>query len=122
MALRVAPAAPVFNGGGRGWSNPELDLPPAWKITDLDAFAGFPLVGDGYTDIVAAFESHPLYQNLSDLRFGVNSINSFGANVTAASFHTIHGSAQRPEDHPSSVEEARREPVGRPSESSGPAS
>ncbi len=78
--------------GGQGWGNEQLNLPAEWGIGDLDPFAGFPLNGDGYTDIVPAFEIHPLYQNLSDLRFGVDSINSFGGNITAASFHTVFGS------------------------------
>ena len=74
-------------GNGLGWNNKELRLPEEWGITDLDPFQS-PLNGDGYTDIVPAFEAHPLYALLSDVRFDVNSITSFGGNVTAASFHT----------------------------------
>jgi hypothetical protein len=76
--------------GGVGWDNPELNLPAAWGITDLNQSGGAFLSG-GYTDILPAFATHPVYGGLSDVRFGVNSISSFAANVSDASFHSIFG-------------------------------
>ena len=79
-----------FGFGGSGWGNPQLNLPVAWGITDLNAEVpnGFLLDG-GYTDILAAFAAHPIYSGLSDARFGVNTISSFSANIGDASFHNI---------------------------------
>lgn len=77
--------------GGQGWNNPELNLPAAWGITDLNQSSGG-FMGGGYTDILPAFETHPIYNGLSDARFGLNSINSFAANIVDTSFHSIFGS------------------------------
>ena len=81
-----------FFAGGDGWNNPELQFPALWQITDLDPFDPNFLPGGGYTDILPSFEAHPLYALLSDVRFGVGSISSFGGNVTDGSFHTVFGS------------------------------
>ena len=76
--------------GGQGWNNLELNLPPQWGITDLPQIGG---IGDGgYTDILPGFASHPVYNGLSDARFGVSSISSFAANVGDGSFDSIFGS------------------------------
>ena len=81
--------------GGVGWGNPELNLPVAWGITDSDQSGGTFLPG-GYTDILAAFQTHPIYDGtafggvvLSDARFAPFSISSFSANIVDASFHSI---------------------------------
>ena len=74
--------------GGIGWDNPELNLPAAWGVTDSDQTGGNPTDG-GYTDILAAFATHPIYQNLSDARFGVNTVSSFAANIADGSFHSV---------------------------------
>lgn len=81
-------SARFFTVGGSGWNNPELNLPPAWSITDLDQTGGNPTDG-GYTFILPAFVGHPIYQGLTDARFGVDSIGSFAANVADGSFHSI---------------------------------
>ena len=76
--------------GGQGWDNPELNLPPQWGISDLPQGSG---IGDGgYTDILPGFTNHPVYNGLSDARFGVSSISSFAANVGDGSFDSIFGS------------------------------
>jgi hypothetical protein len=84
-------SARFFTVAGKGWDNPELNLPAAWGITDLDQTGGFPADG-GYTDILPAFAAHPIYANVSDTRFGVDSISSFAANIGDGSFHSIFGS------------------------------
>lgn len=84
-------SARFFTVGGQGWNNPELNLPAAWGITDLDQSFGL-FMGGGYTDILPAFQTHPIYTNLTDQRFGVGSISSFGANIVDTSFHSIFGS------------------------------
>lgn len=77
--------------GGSGWANPELNLPVAWSITDSDQTQGNPHDG-GYTQIVPAFTAHPIYVNVTDTRFGLDSISSFAANIGDGSFHSIFGS------------------------------
>ena len=84
-------SARFFTVGGLGWNNPELNLPAAWGITDNDQTGGNPHDG-GYTDILPAFAAHPIYAGLSDVRFGINSISSFAANIGDGSFHSIFGS------------------------------
>ena len=84
-------SARFFTVGGVGWDNPELNLPAAWGITDLDQTGGTPRDG-GYTDILPAFATHPIYLGVSDARFGVNSLSSFPANVADGSFHSVFGS------------------------------
>jgi len=84
-------SARFFTVSGQGWDNPELNLPAAWGISDSDQTGGQPRDG-GYTDILPAFATHPVYQGLSDTRFGVNSISSFAANVSDGSFHSVFGS------------------------------
>lgn len=81
-------SARFFTVGGQGWDNPELNLPPAWGISDLDQTGGGPADG-GYTRILPAFVAHPVYAGLSDARFGVDSISSFAANIGDGSFHSI---------------------------------
>jgi hypothetical protein len=88
-------SARFFTVGGVGWNNAELNLPPAWGITDLDQSGGNFMNG-GYTDILAAFQTHPIYDGtavggvvLSDTRFAMDSISSFSANVSDTSFHSI---------------------------------
>ena len=103
QAALYAGGAPGFTGllifndspefrGGIGWDNAFLNLPAAWNITDLNAFAGANIVDGGYTDILAAFAAHPIYTGLTDARFGVNSINSFAANIGDASFAHVFNS------------------------------
>ena len=80
--------------GGSGWDNPELNLPAAWGISDVDPFGGaFGIIDGGYTDIIPsladAVYDGTLGAPLSDVRFGVNSISSFAANIGDASYHTI---------------------------------
>lgn len=77
--------------GGQGWNNPELNLPAAWGIGDSNQTGGSPCDG-GYSDILPAFATHPIYQGLSDARFGVDSVSSFAANIGDGSFHSIFGS------------------------------
>ena len=91
-------AARFFTVGGVGWNNAELNLPAVWAISDLDQSGGFFLNG-GYTDILPAFQSHPIYDGtaiggvvLSDVRFAMDSISSFSANVSDTSFHSIFAS------------------------------
>ena len=84
-------SARFFTVGGLGWDNPELNLPVAWGITDLDQTGGNPYDG-GYTDILTTFQAHPIYAGLSDARFGVDSVSSFAANIGDGSFHSIFGS------------------------------
>lgn len=84
-------SARFFTVGGIGWNNPELNLPIAWGITDLDQTGGAPHDG-GYTDILPAFSTHPIYAGLSDVRFGIDSVSSFAANIGDGSFHSIFGS------------------------------
>lgn len=84
-------SARFFTVGGQGWNNPELNLPAAWGITDLDQTGGAPRDG-GYTDILPAFAAHPIYANVSDARFGIDSISSFAANISDGSFHSIFAS------------------------------
>lgn len=84
-------SARFFTVLGQGWNNPELNLPAAWSITDLDQTGGGPRDG-GYTDILPAFAAHPIYANVSDARFGVDSISSFAANIGDGSFHSIFAS------------------------------
>ena len=84
-------SARFFTVGGQGWNNPELNLPAAWGITDLDQTGGGVADG-GYTDILPAFATHPIYANVSDARFGIDSISSFAANVGDGSFHSVFGS------------------------------
>jgi len=84
-------SARFFTVFGQGWDNPELNLPAAWMISDLDQTGGQPTDG-GYTDILPAFNSHPIYAGLSDARFGVDSVASFAANIADGSFHSIFGS------------------------------
>ena len=72
--------------GGFGWNNPELNLPPAWGISD-DQDAG--IADGGHTDILAVYAAHPIYANVSDLRLVPNSISSFAANVGDNSWHSI---------------------------------
>ena len=79
-----------FGVGGLGWGNPELNLPAAWGITDL-AQIPFGIGDGGYTDILPAFTGHPVYQGLSDVRFGVNTISSFSANIVDGSFDSVFG-------------------------------
>lgn len=78
--------------GGIGWENPELELPAAWGITDADQSGGNFAPGGGYTDILPAFETHPIYIGLSDVRFGINTISSFAANIVDTSFHSVFAS------------------------------
>ena len=77
--------------GGIGWDNAELDLPGAWGISNTLILPG--IVDGGYTDIVTGFDGvHPVYTTptlLSDVRFAVNSISSFAANIGDASFHHV---------------------------------
>jgi hypothetical protein len=91
-------AARFFTVGGVGWGNPELNLPLAWGITDSDQSGGG-FMGGGYTDILAGFQTHPIYDGtafggvvLSDARFAPFSISSFSANIVDASFHSIFAS------------------------------
>jgi hypothetical protein len=84
-------SARFFTVAGAGWNNPELNLPAAWGITDLDQTGGGPTDG-GYTDILPAFQTHAAYAGLSDARFGVDSVSSFAANIADGSFHSIFGS------------------------------
>lgn len=79
--------APPFVGGA-GWNNPELNLPLAWAITDLNQNGGFFMNG-GYTDILAAFAAHPVYIGLSDVRGAMNTLASFSANIGDTSFHSV---------------------------------
>ena len=79
------PGVPIL---GVGWDNPELNLPPAWGIVDLDQ-AGGQFMNGGYTDILPAFAGHPLYVGLSDQRFAQNTISSFSANMGDTSFHSV---------------------------------
>jgi hypothetical protein len=73
---------------GQGWDNWELNLPPAWGISDLNQTNGVARDG-GYTDILAAYHTHPIYAGLSDARFGVDSVSSFAANIGDGSFHSV---------------------------------
>lgn len=77
--------------GGFGWDNIELSLPGAWGISNALILPN--IVDGGYTDIVTGFDGvHPVYTTptlLSDVRFAVNSINSFAANIGDASFHHV---------------------------------
>ena len=74
--------------GGSGWTNPELNLPAAWGITDVPAGVGG-ILGGGYTDILAA---HPIYAAVNDVRLVPLSINSFSANIGDDSYHSVFGS------------------------------
>jgi hypothetical protein len=65
-------------------------LPAAWGITDLNQTGGN-FTDGGYTDILPAFNSHPIYAGLSDIRFDTNSISSFAANIGDCSFHSVFG-------------------------------
>lgn len=82
--------APLFVGGF-GWNNPELNLPLAWAITDLNQNGAFFMNG-GYTDILPAYAAHPIYTGLSDVRGAFNTISSFSANIGDTSFHSVFGS------------------------------
>lgn len=93
-AARLTPGvgAPI---GGQGWDNPELNLPAAWGITDLDQSGGTFMNG-GYTDILPAFATHPIYDGtavgggiLSDVRGAFNTLSSFSANIGDTSFHSV---------------------------------
>ena len=84
-------SARFFTVGGQGWDNPELNLPAAWMISDLNQTGGAPTDG-GYTDILPAFQTHPIYTGLSDARFGIDSLSSFAANIADGSFHSVFGS------------------------------
>jgi hypothetical protein len=75
-----------FENAGMGWNNPELDLPPAWGISDVPELAC--IADGGHTDILPAFTLHPIYTNVNDARLAPNSISSFGANVGDNSFHS----------------------------------
>ncbi len=81
--------APAF-AGGVGWDNAELNLPGIWGITDLPQFGGG-LPDGGYTSFTAAGLANPAYAGLSDVRFAVNSLSSFAANIGDGSFHSILG-------------------------------
>jgi hypothetical protein len=81
--------------GGAGWNNAELNLPAAWGITDLDQSGGSFMNG-GYTDILPAFSTHPIYDGtamgggvLSDVRGAPNTLSSFSANISDTSFHSV---------------------------------
>ena len=75
---------------GVGWDNPELNLPAAWGISNVDQWDVVgAFVDGGYTDILPAFTGHPIYAGLSDARFGVQSISSFAANVVDDSYHSV---------------------------------
>jgi hypothetical protein len=87
-------AARFWTVGGVGWNNPELALPAAWGITDWDQSGGGAAPGGGYTKIVAPNAAAPVYDGtlgvaLSDVRFAINSISSFAANIVDTSFHSI---------------------------------
>ena len=80
--------------GGTGWGNAELSLPAAWNITDVDPWAGTAqLIDGGYTDIIPSLADDvcdgTLGLPLSDIRFAIDSISSFAANVGDGSFHSI---------------------------------
>ncbi len=84
--------------GGQGWDNPELNLPTAWGITDLDQSGGNFMDG-GYTDILPAFQTHPIYDGtaiggviLSDVRGAQFTLSSFSANIGDTSFHSVFDS------------------------------
>jgi hypothetical protein len=84
--------------GGQGWNNPELNLPGAWGITDIDQ-AGGSFMNGGYTDILPAFQTHPIYDGtavggvvLSDVRGAPFTLSSFSANVGDTSFHSVFDS------------------------------
>jgi hypothetical protein len=84
--------------GGVGWGNSELNLPAAWGITDIDQAGGNYMDG-GYTDILPAFQNHPIYDGtavggviLSDVRGAQDSISSFSANIGDTSFHSVFNS------------------------------
>jgi hypothetical protein len=84
--------------GGQGWDNPELNLPGAWGITDVDQ-AGGNFMDGGYTDILPAFQNHPIYDGtavggvvLSDVRGAPFTVSSFSANIGDTSFHSVFGS------------------------------
>jgi hypothetical protein len=91
----------IFNDAARfwdpldvGWNNWELGLPAAWGISDWDQSGGGFAPGGGYTSIVVP--GLPVYSGampggvpLSDVRFAVNTISSFAANVVDSSFHSI---------------------------------
>jgi hypothetical protein len=88
-------AARFATVGGAGWNNTELDLPAAWGIADLDQSGGSFMNG-GYTDILPAFSSHPVYDGtavggvvLSDVRGAPNTLSSFSANIADTSFHSV---------------------------------
>lgn len=81
-------SARFFTVGGIGWDNTELNLPPAWGISDLDQTGGAATDG-GHTDILPAYTGHPIYTGLSDTRFGVDSLSSFAANIADGSFHSV---------------------------------
>jgi hypothetical protein len=87
-------AARFSTVGGVGWSNWELGLPAAWGISDWDQSGGGTAPGGGYTKIVAPNAAAPVYDGalgvaLSDVRFAVNTISSFAANIVDTSFHSI---------------------------------
>ena len=44
-----------------------------------------------HTSFTAAGLANPAYAGLSDVRFGVNSLSSFAANIGDGSFHSIFG-------------------------------
>ena len=81
--------------GGIGWDNVELGpLPAAWGITDSGFNFSGGLPDGGYTLITAVGLANPVYNGalgvpLSDVRFAVNSISSFAANVGDGSFHSV---------------------------------
>lgn len=83
--------------GGLGWDNPALNLPALWGIADLSQLPG---LGDGgYTEILAGFAGHPLYDAtadggalLTDERFGPSSIGSFADESGDTSFHSVFAS------------------------------
>jgi hypothetical protein len=88
-------AARFATVGGAGWNNPELNLPAAWGITDLDQSGGSFMNG-GYTDILPAFQNHPVYDGtasggvvLSDVRGAPFTLSSFSANIGDTSFHSV---------------------------------
>jgi hypothetical protein len=87
--------SPFSSIGGAGWNNAELALPAAWGITDLDQSGGTFMDG-GYTDILPAFSSHPVYDGtavggvvLSDVRGAPHTLSSFSANISDTSFHSV---------------------------------
>ncbi|UCH75043.1 MAG: hypothetical protein JSU82_04130, partial [Rhodospirillales bacterium] len=66
-----------------------------WGIVDLDQ-AGGNFMNGGYTDILPAFASHPIYDGtaiggvvLSDVRGAQYTLSSFSANIGDTSFHSV---------------------------------